>query len=303
MLICFACPTCKSRLEIEGQFAGSQIVCPKCNTALTVPKCNIGPGVSLGGFRIEKTLGRGGMGEVYLACQKSMDRKIALKVLPRALTAQQDAVDRFRSEVRVLAQLKHPNIVTAYEAGEDDGVHFLAMEYVEGETLEQVLKRGKPLPEKQALGLTLKLSEALGQVWADHSMVHRDIKPANILLDRHGEPKLADMGLSRIASSRPGMTVVGEVMGTPNYMSPEQADGLAGVDFRADIYSLGATLYNMLTARVPFVGATFTETLRKQASEKLQNPCVANPKVSSACVALLDIMLARRANRRASRRT
>ena len=293
MEITFSCTNCHQELEVGAEAIGTPVECPTCHTALTVPRKELGPGVTIGGFRIERLLGVGGMGQVYLARQLSLDREIALKILPAQMSLQPEAVQRFLSEVKLLARLDHPNIVTAFEAGEDAGVLFLAMAYVRGESLAAKLKRTGALPEAEALPLIEKVAGALGYAWDQHQLLHRDIKPDNILLDPHGEPKLVDLGLAKSLTTATTATVSGMVMGTPNYMSPEQAQGLTNLDCRTDIYSLGMTLYHMVSGKVPFASSSLLETLRKQVSEQLPDPRQFNPQISEPCVTLLETMLAK----------
>ena len=292
MLITFPCPKCRASLEIEADTAGTAVACPQCGTNLTVPKKGIEPGTTIQGFHIERILGHGGMGTVYLARQLSLDRLVALKILLPEYTAHESHVQRFLNEVRLAARLQHPNVVATYEAGEDGAVRFLAMEYVPGTSLDLALRRQGPMQEGPALRLVAKLAQALAYAWNKHHIIHRDIKPANILLDEDGEPKLADMGLSKSLDDR-GQTISGTIMGTPNYMSPEQVEGLSDVDCRTDMYSLGATLYHMLTGHVPFAGSSIADTLRKQVMEELPDPRDANPAISEQTVDLLQILLAK----------
>lgn len=293
MQVTFACASCQTHLAIEATAAGAEIRCPQCQVAQIVPRIGPGPGATVGGFRITKLIGKGGMGEVYLARQLSLDRDIALKILPHAITTDKENVERFLKEVRVLAKLEHPNIVTAYEAGVDDGVHYLAMGYVRGETLEDCLKKRGAFAEAEALRLIAKLAAAMGYAWHKHQLIHRDIKPANVILDETGEPKLADLGLTKSLGESGGLTMSGTIMGTPSYMSPEQVDGKDNVDFHADIYALGATLYHMLTGQIPFAATTLMESLRKQATERLPDPRQFVPTLSEGCVRVLARMLAK----------
>lgn len=294
MLITFDCSKCHSNLEIDATAAGSEVQCPACQTTLTVPKKGPGPGTTVGGFRIEKLLSKGGMGEVYLAQQLSMDRKVALKILPAQLSLHPEESGRFLQEVKLLAKLDHPHIVTAHEAGEDGGVLYLAMAYVKGESLEKRLKRDGAMTEDEALVVTLKLAGALEYAWKRHRLLHRDIKPANVLLDEESrEPKLVDLGISKSLAEGEALTLSGTVMGTPNYMAPEQAAGDADLDLRADMYSLGVTLYHMLSGKMPFGGRTMVEVLHRQATESLADPRACNDTVSEPCVALLEVMLAK----------
>mgnify|MGYP000523215354 CR=1 FL=1 len=298
MLITFHCGKCDSRLEIEAAHAGTRIPCPSCQTPVEVPAAVIGPGTTIGGFRIERLIGEGGMGRVFLARQLSMDRPVALKILPAAMAADPGIVERFVQEVRLSAKLDHAHLVTAYEAGQDDGVLFFAMAYVNGRTLHDRLRAEGPLTEEAALRITHKLAHALAYAWTEHRLLHRDIKPANILLDARGEPKLADLGLARsLEGGTDGRTAPGAIMGTPNYMSPEAAEGRP-LDPRSDIYSLGATLWSMLTGQIPFDGEPVNAVLRKQVSEPLPPVTRWNPSVSPETVALLNAMLEKDPRRR-----
>ena len=293
MLVTFACSKCQAHLETEASAAGAEVECPHCHAPVTVPRARPGPGTTIGGFKIKELLGKGGMGEVYLAHQRSLDRDVALKILPSLVTRDKDDTDRFLQEVRLLARLDHPNIVTAYEAGEDDGVLYLAMAFINGDSVEARLKREGPYEEADALKLARKLASALAYAWNAHRLLHRDIKPSNILIDARGEPRLADLGLGKSLSSGMQLTMVSTMMGTPNYMSPEQAEAAEDLDFRADIYSLGATLYHMLTAAIPFGGSSLIDTIRKQATQSLADPRRIRPGISEPCVELLERMLTR----------
>ncbi len=300
MLISFLCPSCEFKLEVDAEAIGRTVKCSECGESITVPKVRAGPGTTIGGFKIETLIGKGGMGEVYLARQISMGRNVALKILPPQFTVSENNVQRFLKEVRMAARLEHPNVVRAYEAGEDNGVYFLAMAFVDGETVEHKLDREGPMPEREALEIIRKSASALAYAWNEHHIVHRDIKPSNIMLSRRGETLLADLGLSK-STEETGMTMSGTVMGTPNYMSPEQAEGHAHIDFRCDIYSLGATLYHMLTGNIPFHGSSVIEILRKQLTETLPDPRESNLDVSGDTVTLMERMLAKKpGNRQAS---
>jgi len=293
MQISFTCPGCETLLEAEGPAAGSQVTCPQCDTALTVPSANPGPGVTVGGFRIKSLLGKGGMGLVFLSRQESVDRDVALKVLHPQLTVDNESVERFLQEGRLAARLDHANVVTTYEAGKDEGVYYMAMAFVDGETLDKKVSRDGPMPEKEALAITAAMASALAYAWDEHQMLHRDVKPSNILIDRHGAPKLADLGLSKRLGETGDVTMAGYLIGTPNYMSPEQIDGGEQIDCRSDIYSLGATLYNLLTGCVPFAGNSAVESMTNKVSAQLDDPRKINPAISDACVALLSAMLAK----------
>lgn len=298
MFLSFSCPKCQTVLEADAAKSGTAVSCTECGSDVPVPNRFIGPGVTIGGFRIKKLIGRGGMGEVYLATQLSLQRDVALKILPVQFTLQKSLVERFLREVRMAARLQHPNIVTAYAAGEDDGVYYMAMAYVKGETLEERLRREGEQEEQESLRLIRTIAVALDFAWKDHHLLHRDIKPANIMIDSRQQAKLLDMGLSKSLDDMAGVTQVAMVMGTPNYVSPEQAEGREDIDFRSDMYSLGSTLYHMLTAKMPFEGSTMADTLRKQVTEALPDPRDLNENISEPCVELLAMFLAKDPDRR-----
>ena len=213
-------------------------------------------GKKLGEYQLLRRLGRGGMSEVYLAEQQSLRRKVAFKVLKSDLAEDEAFVRRFHKEAQAAAALVHANIVQIHEVGCIDGVHYIAQEYVAGQSLAQYLARHGAVDIELAISILFQVASALGRA-GDQGIIHRDIKPANIMLSSTGEVKVADFGLARITSDTEGVdaTQVGITMGTPLYMSPEQAEG-EGVDPRSDIYSLGVTAYQMIAGRPPFEGET-----------------------------------------------
>ncbi len=293
MLVTFYCETCAAKLRINADSMGSELLCPECDTLLTVPQMQLGPGFVVGGFLIKHKLGEGGMGEVYLAKQLSLERDIALKILPSRFTRENSFVVRFLKEVHYQAKLDHPNIVTAYDAGEDNGVYFMAMAYVAGETLEEWLEREGTLPEKDALQVVRQVARALEYASGEKGIIHRDIKPANIMLTPTMHAKVLDMGLSKNTLEKTSTTVADTLMGTPNYMSPEQIDHPQDLDTRSDMFSLGMTLYHMLTGRIPFEESGYLKTLQRHAREKLEDPRDLVPGISEGTVLLLARMLAR----------
>ncbi|MFN2352694.1 MAG: serine/threonine-protein kinase, partial [Kiritimatiellia bacterium] len=293
MLMTFQCPYCQAELEGDAATTGSKVTCPACNAEIKVPGAGLGPGTTLGGYRIESKLGVGGMGEVYLATQLSMDRKVALKVLPPHMNRSKATAERFLNELKMLGRLEHPHIVTAFDAGADSGVLFFAMAFVDGPSVTAHLEKHGVYGERAALQITRKLAGALAYAWERHQLLHRDIKPSNILIDPNGEPRLVDFGLAKSLGANTGLTMTNAIMGTPNYMSPEQVEGGVLMDARADMYSLGATLYHMLTGNLPFSGSSLVEVLRKQISESLPDPRAFNPRLSEVLTELLEIMLAK----------
>lgn len=209
---------------------------------------------TIGDFEVIDKLGQGDMGAVYRARQVSLGRMVALKILPAQFEEDEEFVSRFQREARLAASLNHPNLVRVYASGLADGSHFIAMELVEGETLSRRVRRGA-LPMEEAVRICLEVARALQCGWQSAQLIHRDIKPSNIYLSHSGAVKLGDLGLAKsLDSHSTGLTHTGMMMGTPHYISPEQARGERTIDFRTDIYSLGCTLYQCLTGQTPYVG-------------------------------------------------
>ncbi len=231
---------------------------------------NLSPGQTLGHYRILEKAGAGGMGVVYRAEDTRLRRQVALKVLPAAVTASADRLGRFEAEARAVAALSHPNVVTIHAVEEVGGVHFLAMEWVEGRTLDrharEAAQTGTGLPLDLFRRIALPLVSAVAAAHA-RGVIHRDIKPGNIMVERgeRGElkPYLLDFGLAREQESS-GLTLMGAVLGTPQYMPPEQAAGRHDtLDRRADVYALGATLYAVVGGRPPFEEKSLVALLRQ----------------------------------------
>jgi len=233
---------------------------------------NLQPGQMLGPYRIINQIGQGGMATVYKAYQPSMDRNVAIKVLPGQLAESREFAARFQQEARIIAKLEHPYILPVFDYGESDGISFFVMRYLEAGTLKNKMEAG-PLSLNEIDRFFTQLAEALGYAHS-HGVIHRDLKPGNALVDEQGNLFLTDFGIAKILeSASPRLTQTDAIMGTPAYISPEQAKAIK-VDQRSDIYSLGIILYEMATGRVPFVADTPLAVILKQISDPLPPPSV-----------------------------
>ena len=219
------------------------------------------------------------MGVVYKALQRGMDRLVAIKVLPPELAANGVLLRRFYQEARAAARLDHPNAVRAIAAGQQDGLHYFAMEYVDGESLSRRLKRAGRLEEAEVVQIAVALAKAL-QAAHDLGMVHRDVKPENVILTSSGEVKLADLGLVKRRDQDLGLTQVGKGLGTTNYMAPEQFRDAKHADARCDIYGLGMTLYSALTGVRPWLGLELRQMYQRKAKGEIADVRQLNPTVS-----------------------
>jgi serine/threonine protein kinase len=246
------------------------------------------------GYKILGKLGAGAMAIVYKAKQLSLDRIVAIKILPRRFSENPDYVQRFYKEGKAAAKLNHNNIVAAYDVGEAGGYHYFVMEYVEGKTLYEDLSKGKIFSEQEAIDIVIQVAKALAHAHA-RGLIHRDVKPKNIMINSAGTVKLADLGLARATDDvQMAKSEAGKAFGTPYYISPEQIRGEMDIDARSDIYSLGATFYHMVTGRVPFDASNPSEVMRKHLNESLIPPDHINTSLSSGTSEVVEVMMAKR---------
>lgn len=238
----------------------------------------LAPGSRFGGFEILELLGAGGMGRVFRARDLALDRVVALKVLARELAHDEAFVQRFQREARAVARLNHPNIVQIYGVGSVDGIHYLSMEYLDGRSLGHYLKSGH-WPEREAVLIVRQVCQALRVAHAA-GLVHRDIKPDNLILTRGGEIKVVDLGIAKRVDDDQSMTQSGAAVGTPHYIAPEQVQGWRDIDGRADIYSLGATLYHLVTGHTPFKGTSGAHVMSLHLVSPLPDPRDLEPGLS-----------------------
>ncbi len=247
-------------------------------------------GRKVGGYEILEELGRGAMGVVFKARQLSMDRIVAIKFLPKKLAQDERIVARFLREARAAGQLAHPNIVSVHELGLADGLHFIAMEYVDGNSIQKKIKDKGAYTEKDALDISVQIAEAL-KLAHSRGILHRDIKPDNFLIDSAGRVRLADLGLALIQSNPDGgLTQDGTTLGTPHFMSPEQCSG-TNIDARSDLYSLGASMFVMATTRTPYEGSTAAAVMVRVLTEPPLSLKKIRPDLSAGYIALVEKMM------------
>ena len=251
-------------------------------------------GLTLGEFHLLRRLGKGGMAEVWLAEQTSLRRQVAVKILRPDFVADANYVKRFKHEATAAGGLNHPNIVQVYMVGEENDIHFIAQEYVQGRNLKEFITRKGPLEVPIALHILKQVAAAL-QVAATSGIVHRDIKPENVLLTKKGEAKVADFGLAQLSlqGEKVALTQVGVTMGTPLYMSPEQVNGKT-LDARSDIYSMGVMAWHMLAGRPPFTGDTALAVAVKHLNETPPSLRELRPDVPPGVVALIERMMSKK---------
>src|SRR5215210_6220125 len=241
-----------------------------------------------GRYRLDAQIGSGGMSTVYRAFDTTLERRVAVKLMHREIAADTDQLERFRREARAVAQLSHPHIVGVIDAGEEDGRPYIVFEYVEGETLKDRIRRLSRLPVDEAIAYAIEIARALGAAHA-RNIVHRDVKPQNVLIDEEGSAKVTDFGIARSLDEE-GLTAEGRVLGTTDYVSPEQALGHEIANGQCDIYSLGIVLFETLTGDVPFHGENQVAVAMKHVREDLPDVQTRRPEVAAGLAAVLDRM-------------
>ena len=246
------------------------------------------------GYHLLGRLGKGAMATVYQGKQLSLDRTVAIKVLPKRLSETKEFVDRFYQEGRAAARLSHSNIVQAIDVGSTpDGFHYFVMEYIEGKTLYDLMQEGRTFSEAEALDVIIQIADALAHAHKK-GLIHRDVKPKNIILTPQGIAKLTDLGLARQMNDKAAAEMeAGKAYGTPYYISPEQIRGDVDIDFRADIYSLGATMYHLMTGRPPFEAETPSAVMHKHLKEPLRPPDHINTALSAGVGEIIEVAMAK----------
>ncbi len=248
-------------------------------------------GQSLGGYQLDEEIGRGSMGMVYRGKQIALGREVAIKVLPRALAKDASYVARFIREAQIIAGLNHPNVVQIYDAGQQGGLLYFVMEYIQGPTIGSLLKIDGTIPQHLAAEYTAQIADALDSAYQERNVIHRDIKPENLMLDRWGKIKVMDFGLAR-APGHLQITFAKTLVGSIYYASPEQVWGQK-LDNRSDIYALGVVLYEMVIGYRPFTGRTLPELTQAIVGGTLHPPSTFNPEISPGLEQIILTAMAR----------
>ena len=298
------CKYCQHEFRVPARVAGKQLNCPSCQRTITIAAAKVEDklvGKEVGGCRLIRRLGAGALGVVYEAEQVSVGRRIAIKMLSSRAAAQPEVVQRFQREAKLSAAIQHKNVVGVFDCGMDRGVHFLLMEFVDGNTLAGLSEEPESgrLDAKSATGFIRQCAEALAFVHGK-DIIHRDIKPANILVGKDGVAKLADLGLAKQIdnSDAAGLTMQGMALGSPAYMPPEQIRNARDAGRPADIYALGATFYQIVSGKLPFDGKTGTEVLTKVLREPPPPLATLVPDLPANVRELIEHMMQKDATKR-----
>ncbi len=244
---------------------------------------------TMGGCKLIRRIGKGAMGVVYLADQVDLQRRVAFKILDPKFSSDSSYIERFEREARAAAQLSHPNIVKVYDFGSEGGLHFIVNEYIDGGTVQDIVEEKRALQPEETLEYAIQVAKGLIAA-SEENIIHRDIKPENLMLTKDGTLKIADFGLARSMTPESVTSDSGLIMGTPFYMSPEQAKGLH-MDARSDIYSLGVSMYCMVIGDVPFDADSVVGVLLKQISAERPDPCAVKPELPSVLGSLIMRMM------------
>ena len=263
--------------------------CPHCRE----PICYIPPDYVLGNYQILDPIGDGAMGQIFKAKDLQNTKIVALKILSTDFSEDDESLKRFKNEIELLRKLSHPNIVTAYDSGQIGDIHYYAMDYVKGQNLDEIVEEEGVMTESTVLTIAQKVSLALAHAWNSNNMIHRDIKPSNIMLGDDGDIKVTDFGISKNVVDNIGITKEGRICGSPDFMSPEQIQGKNYIDYKTDIYALGATMYFILTNEYPFDAETPIKIMVRHVEDDIPQIKERNPSISEETNELVFRMMSK----------
>ncbi len=294
----FSC-SCGKKFNVRGYPPGYRFACPKCHAfCVLADEEELKEGTVFGDFEVQKRIGRGGMGIVYRGRQLSLERPVAIKALKSSVATNESFIHRFTREAKTAAQIIHNNIVQIYYVGQEDHTFFIAMEYVDGKSVRDLINEQNAIPESQAVDIILQASLGLKKAHKQN-VLHRDIKPDNLILNKQGEVKVADFGLALDLGESRVHAGPAKIEGSPHYLSPEQAMR-EEMTFASDIYSLGATLYHMVTGEPPFTGNSTAAIIAKHVTDYPRSPREINAGLSKGVCQLIQKMMAKRPDERIS---
>ena len=299
MIVPYSCPNCNNDLQVEVKGLKRKVItCPSCEQETQLPDdLGIGPGVIIGdGYKLEKKIGDSHLGEIYIAVKTNDGQNVRIEILSGSVTSDEESVTRFLNEIELLRSLKHKNLLSYIEAGQDNETYFLVTAHEPGMGLEEKLRKDGPAEEKSALNYLISIAEVLKYTWedGDRKLLHRDIKPQNIYITKDNEAKLTGFGIAKSSDGQAlGLTGVGFTIGTPEYMSPEQIKASEDLDFRSDLYALGIVMYETLVGELPFIDDAPILLMQKHMDEIPVPVHERNPKISKQCSNLIDKMLAK----------
>ncbi|OVE81059.1 hypothetical protein BVY04_04205 [bacterium M21] len=288
------CEYCGSKVVTEPQMINRTVPCGSCQEEFLVPLTNFSAGVVTGTYWIQRKVGTGNVSEIFLAKRLADNEKVYLKVLSPCVTPSKKLVEQFMIEMCRSHQIDHPNVISVFETGKMNGHYYLASKYIEGECLDNRIERTGPMTEKEALKLCLKVARVLRTCWHDFGIVHRSVRPSNILVSDGGEVFVLDVGNSKQLLINPPEVTLERLnnMGTlADFMSPEQAQNMVDLDCSSDIYSLGATLFYLLTGTKPYTGSDTTQVMLKHLNSDVPNPMKRPGEVSRETAQLIRAMM------------
>ena len=292
------CRSCRRNIEIEGEDIPSFIDCPSCKEHIDLPNYILGAGEEIEGYRIKKHIGHGANACVYLVEHLESGSELALKIIEWDEAGADDSIARFNNEIRILAYFDHPNFVSIFESGEYTNHSFVAMRYINGQTLQDHIGYFGPIQEIIALRIMSSIASAMDYGWKQGELIHRDIKPDNVMIDTEFEPFLLDFGISKLADDPEDMLYKGKIVGTPFHMSPEQANDASKVDFNTDIYSLACTMFFSVTGERPYDGDHFLQVVIAHQRREIPDVRDLNPDLSPAFSELLKKAMAKKPEER-----